>query len=78
MKSDHELIELFQEAAAEIVGRTFEGITPQTEIGELGIDSVDLLEIFGFVEDELHIKLPDSDLAEITTLHDLAELIRRS
>lgn len=78
MKSDQDLIELFQEAAAEIVGRTFEGITPNTEIGELGIDSVDLLEIFGFVEDELHIKLADADLAEVTTLHDLGELIRRS
>lgn len=77
MHSDNELIELFQAAASEIVGRTFENIELKTEINELGIDSVDLLEIFGYVEDELGIKLADADLAEVTTLRDLAKLIRR-
>lgn len=78
MRSEAELIQLFREAAVEIVGRDFPNLTPNTEISELGIDSVDLLEMFGYVEDELHIKLADADLAEITTLQDLAKLIQRS
>lgn len=78
MRSEAELIQLFRDAAVEIVGRDFPNLTPSSEISELGIDSVDLLEIFGYVEDELHIKLSDADLAEITTLKDLAKLIQRS
>lgn len=78
MRSDAELITLFREAAVEIAGRDFADLSPSTEISELGIDSVDLLEMFGYVEDELGIKLSDADLAEVATLHDLAALIQRS
>lgn len=75
MKNMDELITLFADAALEIGQHRFEGLKSTTQIAELGIDSVELLEIFGYVEEELDIELSDEDLQGITSLQDLGDLI---
>lgn len=75
MTSEAELIKLFKRAAWEIDQREFDDIDPGTKIADLGIDSVALLEIFGEIEDELDVHLPDDELANVTTLRDLTRLI---
>lgn len=77
MKTDQELVDLFVAAAYEVGAHQFEGLSVKTEVSELGIDSVELLEIFGFVEEELDIMLSDEDLAGLETLGDLIALIKQ-
>jgi acyl carrier protein len=73
-----ELLDLFREAAWEVDQREFDSLSMKTKIADLGVDSVALLEIFGFVEEELDIYLAQEDLAEVKTLGDLSELIARA
>lgn len=74
MTSD-ELLKLFREAAWEVDQREFADLTTNTRIADLGVSSVALLEIFGFVEEELDIYLAQEDLAKVKTLGDLSSLI---
>lgn len=73
-----DLLVLFEEAAWEVDQREFDSLSLKTKIADLGVDSVALLEIFGFVEEELDIYLSQEDLAEVQTLGDLSELIART
>lgn len=73
-----ELLDLFKEAAWEVDQRRFDSLSMKTKIADLEMDSVALMEIFGFVEEELDIYLPQEDLAEVDTLGDLSELIARA
>lgn len=75
MGNQETLIQLFQEAAKEIGHHEFSDLSLKTEIAELGIDSVELLEIFGYVEEELDIELSDDELSGIRTLQDLSTII---
>ena len=76
--TNEEMLTLFREAAWEVDQRKFEGLSMATKIADLGVDSVVLLEIFGFVEEELDIYLAQEDLAQVKTLADLSELISKS
>lgn len=76
--NDEALLALFSEAAWEVDQREFEGLSLDTRIAELGVDSVVLLEIFGYVEEELDVYLPQEDLGQVKTLRDLSALIRRA
>lgn len=78
MATEQELLTLFKKAAWEVDQREFDGLTLDTRIAELGVDSVALLEIFGFVEEELDVYLPQEDLAQVKTFRDLSALIARS
>ena len=75
MQNDTSLLALFKEAAWEIDQRKFETIDLDTKINALGIDSVALYEIFGYVEEELDLELPDEALANVKTLRDLSTLV---
>ena len=51
-------------------------ITPDTDlINELAIDSVKLLNLIMEIEDEFDISVPINVLADVNTVHDLANLI---
>ncbi len=76
-QSDQELLSLFAEAAWEVDQREFEDLSLDTRISDLGVDSVALLEIFGYVEEELDVYLPQEDLAQVKTLRDLGALLTR-
>lgn len=76
--TEDELLKLFREAAWEVDQREFDGLSMQTKISDLGVSSVALLEIFGFVEEELDIYLAQEDLAQVKTLSDLGKLIAAS
>lgn len=77
MPSSSDLLEIFKEAAWEVDQRRFDDISLETKITDLGIDSVVMLEIFGYVEDELDVYLAQEDLADVKTLKDLSDLIAR-
>ena len=53
-------------------------ITPQTDlINQLAIDSVKLLNLIMEIEDEFDISVPINALADVQTVHELANLIHQ-
>lgn len=42
---------------------------------DLGIDSLDMLELFMRIEEEFEIKIPDSRYTELTTIHAIFQYI---
>jgi len=76
MENAHHIVSLFAKAAFEVNGKTFDNLSPSTAIASLGMDSVTLMELIGFLEEHLHVRLPDEELAKVQTLADLGALIQ--
>lgn len=74
---DHTFIALLQEAAGETLGRELAGLTLDTPLAELGVDSVGLLEMVGVIEDRLGVRLADDQIARIVTVRDILTLVNR-
>ena len=67
----------FEEAAKKTLrGRKLPPITREVKIRELGIDSLDMMEIIGSFEDDLGVVLPDDQLAALETVADLERAIQ--
>lgn len=52
------------------------GIKPESDLQELGLDSLDIFDIIFSAEDYFKIKVPN-DQVKITTLHDVAALVHQ-
>ncbi len=70
-----ELLQLFQRTASEIAEKEIRNVAETTSIGELGIDSLGMLEVIGSLERELKIQIPDESLAGILTVKDLLNAV---
>ncbi|MCL2626129.1 MAG: acyl carrier protein [Cystobacterineae bacterium] len=77
MGNNNNIVALFAKAAFEVNGKSFNNLTPSTVIASLGMDSVAIMELVGFLEEQLGLRLPDEDLALVQTLADLEALIQR-
>ncbi len=53
-------------------------VKPETEIRELGLDSVATMEMVAYLEDKLETQFPDEVMIRITTFGDLVSLIEKS
>ena len=71
------IIQLFSQAALEVNGKKLDGLTRDTVISKLGLDSVAVMELVSFFEEKLNIRMPDEDLAKVQTLGDLGEVVKR-
>ena len=76
-RSRTELLQMFEKTATTIVEREFKGINEGTVISELGIDSLNMLEIVGEMERQLKIQIPDEALAGIQTVKDLLNAVEK-
>lgn len=79
--TDETIIGLIQEALFEVApNRTeaFQNITLETTIESLSLDSIATMEMVGFLEDKVETAFPDEKLATVTTLNDLAALVREN
>jgi len=74
-RSREELLEVFRSTATEVAEKDFPNVAESTQIAELGIDSLGMLEIIGSLERELKIQIPDESLAGITTVKDLLNAV---
>jgi acyl carrier protein len=76
--TDAEILSLIKEAleyaAPEHAGAQ---LTIESTLGQLGISSITALEVAGYIEEKLNIRLPDDELAPLNTIGGLVELIRR-
>jgi len=75
--TDAEVLALIREAIAfaEPEKATVK-LDPDATIAELGISSITVLEIVGYIEDKLGVRFPDDALAELNSVGGLTELIR--
>ncbi len=71
------IIQLFAQAALEVNGKKLDGLTKDTVISKLGLDSVAVMELVSFFEEQLNIRMPDEDLAKVQTLGDLGDVVKR-
>lgn len=71
------ITQLFSQAALEVNGKKLDGLTKETVISKLGLDSVAVMELVSFFEEKLNIRMPDEDLAKVQTLGDLGEVVTR-
>lgn len=72
---DPKTIELFAKAIWEVDQKKIDHLGMDTQIASLGIDSVAMLEVIGFLEEELELHLPEEKLQKVQTLGDLADVI---
>ncbi len=76
--NDGEILSLIKEALEYAAPeRADVSLKMESTLGELGISSVTALEIAGYIEEKLNIKLPDDELAPLNTIGGLAQLIRQ-
>lgn len=52
-------------------------LTMESTLGMLGISSIMALEVAGYLEEKLNIRLPDDELAPLNTIGGLVKLIRQ-
>ena len=72
-----DLFEMFQRMATEIAEKDFTGVTEDSNIQELGLDSLSTLELVGAMERELEVQIPDEQLVGIQTVRQLLELVEK-
>ena len=77
MKTEQDLIALFKQVATEVDKREFKDVTGQSNISDLGIDSLSMMQIVGEMELRLNIMIPDEDLVELVTVEDLVKAVAR-
>jgi acyl carrier protein len=73
--AESEVIAVFKKAVWEVDQKKLDGLKPEDTIRSLGIDSVAMMEVIGYLEDELEIHLPDESLAGVQTVGDLARVV---
>ena len=72
-----DVVKLFQQAALEVSNKRLDNLSRATVISTLGMDSVAVMELVAYFEEKLAIRLPDEDLARISTIGDLCTVIER-
>ena len=56
---------------------SLEGVTEETPLSTLGLDSLDLVEITLEIEDVFHISFTSGEIADLKTINDVINLIKR-
>lgn len=75
--SDEEVISLFKKAVWEVDQKKLGELKLETKVADLGLDSVVTLEVIGYMEETLAMRIPDEKLARLQTLADLASLVKQ-
>lgn len=70
-----ELLQIFRSTASEIAEKDLSTVDEHGVIAELGIDSLELLEVIGSLERDLDIRVPDDQLVGIQTVGQLLNLV---
>ena len=76
--TNDEILALFKRALFEVDRKEIHDLTSSSAISSLGIDSVAMLEVIGFLEEELGVHLSDEQLAAVTTVGDLVRVIQEA
>jgi acyl carrier protein len=77
--TDPQILDLIRAALFEVAPtrkEEFDEVGLDTKIDDLALDSIALMEMVGYVEDRLETTFEEDQLAKVTSLQDLATLIR--
>jgi len=77
MSESKDMLQVFKAVAERVDQKSFDAVTRQSVITELGIDSLSMMQIVGEMETELELQIPDEDLVEIVTVGDLCAKVER-
>ncbi len=69
------ILESFLKACQALDELNEHSVSFDTSVCDLGIDSIVLLEIIGYVEDELNINIAEEDLIAVNTVGDISKLV---
>jgi acyl carrier protein len=72
---DGEVVRMFVAALHEVADKPWDHVDAGSVIGDLGIDSLSLMQIVGILEDQLGVTLADDEIARIRTVGDIERLI---
>ena len=78
--TDEQILSLIQTALCQAAPKRasdFEHLTLDKKLDALGLDSIAIMEMVGFVEEHLDVTFNDEELTEVEYIHDLARLIRK-
>ena len=71
------LVELFREMATEVAERDLSTLAEASVIADLGLDSLQMLEVVGQMEQRLEIQVPDDQLVGIETVAQLLDVVEK-
>ena len=71
-------LEKLQKIIAEVLNVDTEEVTPETTfVDDLGADSLDVFQIMMGIEEEFDIEVPADEVAQLESVGDAVELIKR-
>ncbi len=73
-----DVISMFQKAALEVDNRRLPDLTLDTVIAQIGMDSVAIMELVSWFEEQLNVRIPDEELQQIRTVRDLRDALSRA
>ena len=79
--NDDKILSLVTEALDEVApgwNKDVSEVRLDLHMKDLSINSVELMEMVGHIEETLEVTFPDEDLARVSSLGDLAGLIRKA
>ncbi|MDK2785589.1 acyl carrier protein [Thermotoga neapolitana DSM 4359] len=71
------LLAKFVEIVSEKMGKNLETIDEDVSFGELGFDSLDVIDLVMFFEDEFAIRIEDEELESLRRVKDLIDIVSR-
>lgn len=77
MIAREELLQRFTAIATKVAEREVKLKSADMPIADLGLDSLNLLEIIGEMEKEFRIRIPDDELVGIATVSQLVDLVHK-
>ena len=78
--NDEEMLEVVKHAMRESRAVTFipvEQVAITHKLSEIGVDSIAAVEVAALLEDRFAIRLPDDQLARVSSVRDLLTIVQR-
>jgi 8-amino-7-oxononanoate synthase/acyl carrier protein len=75
--TDQHLLSALRAAVYDVNPKELGELSVEMRISELGLDSVAMMEVIGLLEEQLSIRIPDEEIASLSTVDDLLALIRK-
>ena len=75
--TDQDLLNLLKAAVYDVNLRQLDQVDAEMRISELGLDSVSMMELIGVLEEKLSIRISDEEVAAVSKIGDLLNLIRK-
>lgn len=69
------VLDKIKEIVSEYADVDPEKITLESSLEDLGMDSLDVVDLFMNIEDEFNIELPEDEMENLKTLGDLVEYV---